>query len=128
RRQVALDLFARAGAQDVGGPRHYILQGEGGPPELPLHQREADMVEPAAAEILGHVGGIEAGLERLVADLPDQLRPHLVRALDLVLMRRKLRRDELADAVDQELLFGGEAEVHGVSGWRRSRTLVRGGS
>ena len=113
RQQVALDLLALAGAQDVAGPRHRVLQGERGAAELALHQGQRDMVEAAAAQLLRHVGGVEAGLDRGGVDLLDQLRPHLVGALDLFFVRLQLRLDKGADAVDQHLLFRGEAEIHG---------------
>ena len=113
RLEIALDLLALAGAQDVRRPRDGILQGKAGAAELALHQRQRHMIQPAAAQILRHVRGIESGLQRLVLDLLDQLRPHLVRALDFVLMGRQFRLDKRAHAVDEHLLFRGQAELHG---------------
>src|SRR5687767_11156804 len=71
------------------------------------------MVEATAAQRLRHVGGVEAILDRRGVDLLYQLRPHLVGALDFLLIGLQLRVHEGADAVDQHLLFRGQAEIHG---------------
>src|SRR5690606_27650088 len=126
RQQVTIELGAGAGAQDVARPRDDVLQGEGSAAELALHQRQADMVEPAAAELFRHVGRIEARRDGPRAYLRDQLRAHLVGALDLRLVRHELRRDEGADAVDKELLFGTGSKIHGrTSGESKDCTTMR---
>jgi hypothetical protein len=114
RQEIALDLRTLAGAQDVGGPRHRILQGHRGAAELALHEGEGDMVEPAAAELLRHVGGVEAGREGALVDLLDELRADLVGAFDLFLIGHELGVDELPHAVDQQLLLRCQAELHGA--------------
>src|SRR6266436_3987334 len=111
--QIALDLLALAGPQDVGGPRHGVLEREGGATQLPLDQRHADRIQPAAAQVFRHIGGIEAGGLGLAPDLGDQFGAHLVDALDLRLMGRQLLLDESADCVDQHALFVAGREIHG---------------
>ena len=70
RQEVALALVARAGQQDLRRPgdgQH--LQRVAGVPELALHQHPGQRVEAAAADLLGHVGGVEPGPDRRVAQL-----------------------------------------------------------
>ena len=112
RQQIALDLLARAGAQDIGRPRHGVLKGEGGAAQLALHQGHAHCVQPAAAQLLRHVGGIESGGFRPLADLGDQVRGHLVGALHFGLMGHQLLLDEGADRVDQHALLVAGREIH----------------
>ncbi len=78
------------------------------------------MVEAAAAELFGDVGGVEAKLGNLAPDLAADLVRHLARALDLGLERVQLALDEAAHGVDHHLLFLTEAEVHGSQPSRRS--------
>src|SRR5215813_4256730 len=71
------------------------------------------MVQAATAEFFRHVGSVETGFDRGGVNLLDQLRPHLVGALDLFLVRLQLLFDEGTDAVDQHLLFRSQPEIHG---------------
>ncbi len=70
------------------------------------------MVEPAAAELLGDVWGVEAQLLHLAGDLQAELGRHDARPLDIGFERVEFLLDEAADGGDHHLLLGGEGEIH----------------
>ena len=114
--QVFFALLRRAGEQDVGGPRHAgPVQRVVGAAELLLVEQPGHRIEPGAADIGRHVGGVEPGLDRLGLDLLDQLAAQHAGALDLALMRVKLVLDEGPRRLDDELLLFRQAEIHGLS-------------
>ena len=80
RQQIALALLRVAAAQDVGRPAPEHRQRVGRAAQLPLEQREGQMVEPAAAELLGNVRRVEAQLLHLARDLAPDLGRHLARS------------------------------------------------
>ena len=120
RQQVALPLLALAGLEDVAGPRHQHLQRVGGPPELALHEGGGDVVQAAAAQLFGHVGGIQTGLDGLGLNVLRQLGWDRVELLDPVFVRIELGFDEVAHGIDDHLLLGGRLEIHELA----SRCLV----
>ena len=68
RPQVARPLVTLTGQQDPGRPgddEH--LQRVAGVAELALHEHPGHRVEAAAADLLGHVGGVEPRAQRRVA-------------------------------------------------------------
>src|SRR5215468_2697477 len=70
------------------------------------------MVEAAAAQLLRHVCGVEAGRYGALVDLLDELGADLIGALDLLLVGHQLGLDELPHAVDEQLLLRCQAELH----------------
>ena len=73
-KQVLLALLRRAGEQDVRGPRHAgPVQRVVGAAELLLVEQPGHRIEPGAADLGRHVGGIEPGGDRLGLELVDQL-------------------------------------------------------
>jgi len=115
RDQVALALVGVAALQDVARPLDQHLQRVAGPAKLALDQDHGHRVEPAAAQLGGHVRGVEPGGDRLRADLPGQLGRDLVQALHLVLVRVEFLLHERADGVHDEPLLVGESEIHYAS-------------
>ena len=72
-KQIFFALLRRAGEQDVRGPRHAgPVQRVVGAAELLLVEQPGHRIEPGAADIGRHVGGIEPGFDRLGLDLLDQ--------------------------------------------------------
>ena len=72
--QVALPLVGVATLQDVARPLDQHLQGVAGPAQLAFGQDQGHRVQPAAAQLGGHVGRVQPGGDRLGADLAGQLR------------------------------------------------------
>ena len=65
-KQIFLALLRRAGEQDVRGPRHAgPVQRIVGAAELLLVEQPGHRIEPGAADIGRHVGGIKPGRDRL---------------------------------------------------------------
>jgi hypothetical protein len=114
REQVFLLLLALAGHQDVLRPPEEMRQRHGPAAKLALHQREVEMPEAAAADLLGEVAGVEPHLDDLALDLLRELWRHLAGALHEVLVRIDLGLDEVADRRDDHLLFGAQREIHGI--------------
>ena len=113
--QILLALLGRARQQDVRRPRHAgPVQRIVRPAELLLVEQPSHRIEPGAADIGRHVGGIEPCLDRLGLQLGDQLGPEHAGALDLLLMRIKLVLDKGARRLDDQLLLFGQAEIHGA--------------
>ncbi len=114
--QIFFALLRRAGQQDVGGTRHAgPVQRVIGAAEFLLVEQPGHRIEPGAADIGRHVGGIEPGLDRLDLDLLDQFAAQHAGALHLLLMRIKLVLDERARRLDDEFLLLRQAEIHGLS-------------
>ena len=113
--EVALALGRRPGQQDVRGPDDAgVVQGVARPAELLLEQHQRHRVEPGPADLLGHVGGVQPGRERLGPDLGDQLGAYRAGPLDLLLVREELALDERAGHLDDAALLVGQGEVHGA--------------
>ena len=81
--------------------------------ELLLIEDPGQRIEAGAADFGRHVGGIEAGFDRLGLELLAQILAQLAGALDLGLMRIKLVLDEIARGLDDHPLFFGQGEIHG---------------
>ena len=113
--QIFFALLRRAGEQDVRGPRHAgPVQRVVGAAELLLVEQPGHRIEPGAADIGRHVGGIEPGFDRLGLELLDQVAAQHAGALDLLLMRIELVLDEGARRLDDQPLFFRKAEIHGA--------------
>ena len=102
--QVLVHLFPGAGPQDVRRAGHYVLQGIAGEAEGPLGQCQGQVVEPAAAQLLGHVGRVQPRGQSPVADLLHQVGPHLAGALHLFFVGDELALHERAHGVDHHFL------------------------
>ena len=109
--QVLLHLVAGAGPQDVGRPGHDVVQGVGGPAEGPLGHGQGQVVEPAPAQLDGHVGRVDPGVDGFAADLLHELGRHLAGALHLGLVGYQLALGERPDGVDHHLLGVVDREV-----------------
>ena len=109
RQQIPLPLLAFAGEQDVGGSRHAgVMQHVAGVAELLLVQHPGHRVEPRAAHLGRHVGGIEARIDRLRLELLQQLLAQVSALLHLLLVRHELPPHEIARGLDDELLLFAE--------------------
>jgi hypothetical protein len=95
--QVFLLLIALAGHQDVLRPPEEMRQRHRAAAKLPLHQREVEMPEPAAAHLLGEVAGVEPHLDDLALDLLRELWRHRAGALHEVFVRIDLGLDEITN-------------------------------
>jgi hypothetical protein len=82
-----------------------MRQRHGSAAKLPLHQREVEMPEAAAADLLGEVAGVEPHLDDLALDLLREVWRHLAGAFHEVFVRIDLGFDEIADGRDDHLLF-----------------------
>ena len=78
--------------------------------QLAFDECQRHRVEAGAADVLGHVGGVETLLEGARADLRGELGRHLARAVDLLLIGVELLLDEGAQRVDEEVLLGAQAK------------------
>ena len=111
--QILLALFGIARQQDVRRPRHAgPVQGIVGPAQFLFVKQPGQRIEPRAAHLGRHVGGVKPGRHRLRLDLADQLHRQMAGALDHLLMRIKLVLDKGARRVDDHLLFFGQSEIH----------------
>ena len=130
RVEVALALGLGAGQQDVGRSGDAgVVQRVVGLAELLLVEHPRHRVEAGPADLLGHVGGVETGGQRLGADLGGELGPQHARALDLLLVGVELALDERARHLDDAALLVGQAEVHAVDlsvSWSVSRAASGG--
>ncbi len=111
RQQVLLALRLVAGLQDAGRAAEEHRERVRRAAELALEQREVDVAETAAAELLGDVGGEVAGLDALVANRVAELERHLAGFLDFGLVRVDFLLDELAHGVDDHLLLEAQSEM-----------------
>ena len=113
REQIFLALLGRAGEQDVRRPRHAgPVQRIVGAAELLFVEQPGRRIQPGAADIGRHVGGIEPGGDRLGLELLDKLAAQMTAALHLLLMRVELVLDEGARRLDDQALLVGKAEIH----------------
>ena len=113
--QIFLDLRALAGAQDIARPRHQHLQAIGRAPQLALEQRHREIVQPAAAQLGGHIGRVQTHLDGLGLDGLHQFGRYGVGALDQVLVRVQLFFDKCADSVHDHGLFACQGKLHGAA-------------
>src|SRR6185295_2572126 len=112
--EIFLALLAFACHQDVGRPRHAVpMQCIVGTPELALIHDPGLGIEAGAAGFGGHIGGIEAGGDRLGLELLIEVLAQFPGALDLRLMREELVLDEISRRLDDHALFFAESEIHG---------------
>ncbi len=111
--EIFLALLALAGHQDIGRPRHAVpMQRVVGAAQLLLIEDPGQRIETGAAGFGRHVGGIEAGCDRLGLDLLAQIRAQHAGVFDLGFMRIELVLDEIARRLDDHVLFFGESEIH----------------
>ena len=115
RQQVLVYLLPHAGTQDVARTRHQHLQAVGRAAQFTLHQGDAEIVQSAAAQGFGHVGRVQSDLDRPGLNPAGQFARNRVQAFHFGLVRVKLVPDEIADRLDDHLLFGAEFEVHGAA-------------
>ena len=71
-----------------------------------------ERIEPGAAHLFGHIGGIEPGFHCLALELLDQLYRQVAGAFDLGFMRVQLVLDKSAGGFDDHPLFVGQGEIH----------------
>jgi len=122
RQQIALPLFLLACLEDVAGPLDQHLQRVAGPAKLSLHQDKTNRVQPASAELGGHVRGVQAGRDGLLADGAGDLARYFIEPLHLVFVRVELPFDEVVHGRGDQPLLVGEAEIH--RGHRPSRRMT----
>ncbi|MNZ91038.1 hypothetical protein D3C78_1100110 [compost metagenome] len=115
RQQVVVDLVAGAGHEDFRRPCDEHVQRPGDLGQLTLDQRLGQVVQATTAHFFGHVEGVEAGGDRLAANLRRQLRGHLVGAVDLLFIGQQFLLDEAAYRVHQHFLFLGQLEIHAAT-------------
>ena len=113
RQSVTLALILIAGHQDVGRARHAVpVQRVVGPAKLLLVENPGQRIQPCAANLFRHVGGIEARLDGLGLQFLIEVAAQLAGALHFGLVGVELVFDEGTRRVDDHLLFFGEVEVH----------------
>src|SRR5262249_3961360 len=112
RQQVGLDLIVLAGSQDIARPGDEPLQRVRGPAELPLDQRDRQLVEATATEVLREVRGVKAGADGAAPDLGSQPGWNLVESLHQILVRDKLAAHELANGRNNGAMLVAKPEVH----------------
>lgn len=111
--QVAVPLLVGAGQEDArGAPDGVHLQCDAGPAQLALHQHPGEGVQTTAADLLGHVGGVEAGSDRPAAQLLGQVVVEHAGGLDRHLVGDQFVAHESAGGLDDCLLLGVGSEVH----------------
>ncbi len=115
RQQVALALLVIAAHQDAGGAAEIGGEGERAAAKLALDQREGNVIEATAADVLRKGAAEEAEFLALAGDFRADFRAHDAGALDFVLMRIDFGFDEIAHGLDDHFLFVGQSEIHGCS-------------
>src|SRR5262249_26233795 len=70
-------------------------------------------IEPAAAGLGRHVGGVEPLLEGALLDLLAELERHLAETLGLALVRNDFLLHELADGLHEHALLLGQRDIPG---------------
>ena len=90
-----------------------ILQGKAGAPKFALDQGHGDRIEPAATQVLGHVGGIKTGGPGLGPNFAIEFGGDFAAVLNRRFIRLKLAGHESADGIDQHDLLVTEGEIHG---------------
>ena len=91
------------------------MQRVTGASEFLLVENPGDRVQARPAHLDRHVGGVQAGVDRLGLQLPMQVLAQHAGLLDLLFVRIELIENELARGLDDHLLFVVEREIHGQS-------------
>src|SRR5262245_48468815 len=113
RDQIHVALVADAGVEDLRGAADPADQAVGRLAELAVHEGGRQKIEPAAAGLGRHVGGVEPLLQRALLDLLAEIERHLAEPLGLALVRKDFLLHELAHGVDEHALLFGRREIPG---------------
>ena len=113
RIQIFFPLRPHARLKDVAGPPDGILQRHVGAPQFPVEQTHRQSIQPAAAQLRRHVGGVKPDFPRARDNPPAQRLTYRVGFFHFFFVGIQLLFDKTPGGVHQHLLFFGGGKVHG---------------